>query len=222
MGSFEAAVAESAWRESAAFDVTIADYRRAFALGVASDRRPAPPFWPIFRQAAWRLWRWALAFAIFGGLAWLGYRYDPDEPIRGLAWEALVLAGHVLLPVTPVVLLMAGAQAWNLSRWRRGFPERQAAWKRPARMRVRWNDAALVRAGTHGFGSFAWAGLHSWIDAPDELVVFTAMLDPIPIPHAALTAGDLADLRVRLAGAEVPDVWMAMSARQQGLLRVFR
>jgi hypothetical protein len=74
-------------------------------------------------------------------------------------------------------------------------------------MRVRWNGAALMLAGERGFGSFAWNGLYAWFDAADELVIFTAMLGPVPIPHAALAADDLDDLRTRLAGAEVPQTW---------------
>ncbi|MES2442612.1 MAG: hypothetical protein V4574_07255 [Pseudomonadota bacterium] len=121
-----------------------------------------------------------------------------------------------------IALLLGLINIWTQLTARRHFPRAHAEWKRPTRMRVRWNDATLMIAGAQGFGSFAWNGLHAWLDAPGELVVFTGMFDPVPIPHGALAADDLANLRAQLAAAEVPAAWTALSAQQQGLKRVFR
>jgi hypothetical protein len=221
MGSPGKAAADEE-RESAAFDVTPADYRRAFALAIASEGGRDPSFWAVFFARAWRWWQWGLAFAIAGGALWIGFEYRDDEPLLGAGWQALVIAGKLVLAMTPPALLLAALGAGSASGWRKRFPKQAAAWKRPTRMRILWNEATLMRAGAHGFGSFAWGGLHAWLDAPDELVVFTAMYDPIPIPHAALAPDDLVNLRALLRAAEVPRAWAALSARQRGLLRVFR
>jgi hypothetical protein len=216
------AAVEDAWRESAAFDVTPEDYRRAFALAIASEGGRDPSFRAVFLRRAWTWWQWALGLAILGGALWVAYQYSDDEPLRGTAWEALVIAGKVTLLMTPAALVLAAADAARASGWRRRFAAEQAAWKRSTRMRVRWNETAFMRTGAQGFGSFAWTGLHAWLDAPHALVVFTAMHDPIPIPHGALAPDDLVNLRALLRAAEVPEAWTALSAQQRGLRRVFR
>ena len=89
-------------------------------------------------------------------------------------------------------------------------------------MRIRWDAAGLTLAGQEGFGNCAWRTLHAWIDAADELVIFTAPGDPVPVPHLALGEGDLEDLRLCLRGAQVPEAWRPMSDVDSQLKRVFR
>ena len=211
-----------AWRESAAFDVTVADYRRAYALGIASVDAPLPRFWRLLWQSA--RWYWGRLMGVAAAVAALCAAYFmllTDPGITAVV-DALAIGAKAALVMTGLALALAGSNAWNAWSSYRHFPRLQAQWKRPTRMRVRWNATALVLAGEAGFGSFAWHGLFAWIDAPDTLVVFTAMRDPVPIPHAALAAGDLDDLRQRLTAAEVPAEWSWHGDRMGGLQRVFR
>lgn len=209
------------WRESAAFDVAVADYRRAFALAIASDPSKGPSRSAVLRAFAGPLLIW-LTIGV-AALILVGVLFR----LRGVS--SLGSVGMVRDTATPMLLGMGVMglalglfRAWVLITARRHFPVAGAERKRPTRMRVRWNDSLLVRAGAQGFGSFAWTGLYAWLDTPDELLLFTAMLDPLPIPHAALAPGDLDDLRARLTGAQVPAAWKALSAQQRGLRQVFR
>ena len=203
-------------RESATFDVSIADYRRAFALAVAAWPDPIPPFAARVRARLEMDWRVrAVLLASLGALA-LGWLV----PFPGRTGQLLWLGGVIGAGTAALTLLLALVGAWDDRGMRRRFPREQAAWKCPQRMRIRWDDSGLTLAGREGFGSFGWHMLFSWIDAADELVIFTGMRDPVPVPHAALARDDLEDLRRRLA--VVPQGWRLASDEDQRLTRMFR
>lgn len=214
--------ADEGWRESAPFAVSVADYRRAFALAVATDPTPPMPVGAVVRARFVRDWILAAAIgAAVSGFMGLRDYLDHGDMVHA-AWQAAWALGWVALLAVPGVLAIELLHVWDARGWRRRFPREASEWKRPARMRVRWNAATLVLAGERGFGSFAWSGLYARLDAPDTLILFTDMHDPVPIPYAALTPDDLADLRMRLDQGEVPTHWSAQPDEVRGLQRVFR
>lgn len=209
-----------AW-ESAPFAVNAEDYRRAFAWAVATLPQP-PPFRGEWMHRAVRAWIAGSLIGLLGAAVW-GVQAFADyrmAPWQGVAEIGRIAGGAALLMV-PAALIVSLYQSWDARGWRRRFPRERAAWKRPGRMRIRWSDAGLVLAGQEGFGSVGWNRLHTWIDAPDALVIFTAPFDPVPVPHAALGTDGLDDLRHRLHAAEVPQAWRPMSGEALGLKRVF-
>lgn len=216
-------------RESAAFDVSVEDYRRAFALAIESWPGREPSFGSRLLarlRAAW------LPPLLLGGFAFLAIVAPPllampdhvATALRDTEWlgEAFWLSAKLAGIMAGFMLLGGLYSAWDEGGLRKRFPKERAAWKRPQRMRIRWDSAGLTLAGQEGFGNFAWRTLHCWIDAPGELVIFTAPNDPVPVPNTALGEGDLEDLRVCLRGAEVPEEWLPMSDGDRQLKQVFR
>lgn len=217
-------------RESAAFDVTVEDYRRAFAYAIATSPEPRAPRLSELLAEMKLYWLVGAGVGVLSAALWAFFSIAPygdaawslESPhLRKLLFDLLRLTGTVVVVMVPVGLLTASALTWDARGARRRFPAERAAWKRPGRMRVGWGEAGLVLVGEEGFGSFGWNQLHAWLDAPGELVIFTGVYDPVPVPHAALAADDLDDLRHRLFAAEVPQAWRPMSGEELGLKRVF-
>jgi hypothetical protein len=215
---------EGVWRESAAFNVTIEDYRAAFAAALATDTTPLPPFGRTMRAAAFRAWWAGSGAAAVGGLflVWPAIRGGEVFYEAGMALHMLAIAGVGALVVVPLALFAGVMDARHKRGWRGNFARDHTQWKVPTRLRIRWNDKSLMLVGSAGFGSFAWGGLYGWLDRADRLILFTAMLDPVPVPHAALAPGDLDSLRALLTAAEVPADWQANRGGTQHLQRVFR
>lgn len=216
---------EGEWRESAAFDVTVADYRAAFALAAASDRTPPEPYRHALRRTLGPNLFLGGLIGVLAGIALISQESSADPMDSGAMaalGNAIWGAGIGMALVVPVVLLLAAFGHWDARRWRRRFPRQQAEWKRPRRLRVRWGDTGLMVAGSEGFGSVAWPMLYGWLEGRGVLVIFTDMLEPVPIPHAALAPGDLDDLRARLAGAGIPPGWSLQAEETRALRRVFR
>lgn len=209
-------------RESAPFAIGVEDYRRAFALAMASWVVPEPSFGTRLKTKFAQPWVGPLLIvtvpAVAGGAAFqqLHPFYMPLLAEMILSMVVLFGAGWIAS-----LLLILVFQAWDEGGERRRFPRQQAAWKRPQRLRMRWDTTGLMLAGEEGFSSLGWSALHAWIDAPGELVIFTAMRDPVPVPHAALTRQELDDLRRRLTEREVPAAWYPDSEDAAGLKQVF-
>lgn len=221
MGGERRQIPDDMGRESAAFDVSTEDYRRAFALAMASWPEPVPRYGLRLRyRLALDQRNTKLLILLVAGAAFAS-RFSVDFIAQTLA-PALAFAVKAACVTFAGLVLIAVYGAWDDGRSRKRFPKERAAWKRPQRMRVRWDAAGLTLAGQEGFGNVAWRTLHAWLDAPGELVIFTAPYDPVPVPHAALGEGDLEDLRICLTGADVPRAWQPMSDADQRLKQVFR
>jgi hypothetical protein len=63
-------------RESAAFVVSVADYRRAFAMAVASSRSEGPSFRAMFRPSIRKNWWSGTLVGLIGGVVWGAWVYS--------------------------------------------------------------------------------------------------------------------------------------------------
>lgn len=214
--------AEDAQRESAAFDVSVEDYRRAFAWAIATVPQAPPPTLAQRFAAARAYWVVGTIVGVLGSVVWavnnmVRFAMPPWE----VAVEVVPVTLGVALAMMPAALAVSVFQNWDARGWQRRFPRERAAWKRPGRMRISWDAAGLMLTGPEGFRSFRWNMIHAWLDAPEVLVIFTAPFDPVPVPHGTVSADDLNDLRHRLHDAGAPQYWQSLSSEVLGLKRVF-
>ncbi len=209
-------------RESDAFDVTVADYRRALELAVADGRPEEPPILQWLVASALERWRiYAGLIALITLSAVLVRRAQTGSLMTGLQWGAgafmLAIPAFILLAA---IIALAGIVHYRLT-WRH-LPRAYAQWKRPGRRRVQWNETTLIVSGSEGFGSYAWRDLHGWIATDAGLILYLDQYEPLPIPAAALGEGRGEALIARLMAAEVPQGWRYRTDEQRVLARAFR
>lgn len=208
--------------ESDAFDVTVADYRRALEVAVADGRPEEPPILQWLIASALERWRGYAGLIAFVTLSvGLVRGARTGSLMAGLQWGA----GALLLAIPACILLAAIIALVGIARYRltwRYLPQAYAQWKRRGRRRVQWNETVLIVSGSEGFGSYAWRDLHGWIAIDGGVILYLDQYDPLPIPNAALGEGRGEALITRLMAAEVPQGWRYRTDEQRVLARAFR
>lgn len=211
---------DDSWRESASFDVSPEACRAAFERAVASDSTPQPRVWPELRRTAIRTALVVTGILILG----LGVHLLPAfeaESFESLDYGIFYGAALAELVIVPIAILLSWRQVYYARNWRKHQPALWAQYKRPRRLRIRWNAKSLMVVSREGFVTYGWTSVHAALDERQELLLFPEMLDPVPVPHAALAPGDLEDLRARLAEGEVPGHWQLQADETRSLKRVF-